>query len=58
VEAVADLVDLVAVDLVVAEVVEVGKLTSYKTFNKTSVLHTSRSFFIYSHAQVNDTKDL
>jgi hypothetical protein len=58
VEAVADLADLGAVDLVVAEVVEVGKLTSYKTFNKTSVLHTSRSFFIYSHAQVKDAKNM
>jgi hypothetical protein len=45
VEAVEDLVDLVAVALVVAEAVAVGKLTGYKIFKKTRGLHASRAFF-------------
>jgi len=46
------------VGLVVAEVVEVGKLTHYKTFNKTSVLPASRSFFYLLIAQVNGSEHI
>jgi hypothetical protein len=49
VEAVEDLVDLVAVDLVVEEVVVVGKLTGYKIFNKNARLAYKPRVFLLTH---------
>jgi hypothetical protein len=45
VEAVEDLVDLVAVALVVAEAVAVGKLTCYKIFKKRAACMQAARFF-------------